>query len=57
MGEKWIYDGRDTKCPFYRKHTNMKISCEGIESRTSLHLVFEKKEDLKNYIKKHCNKQ
>ena len=34
----------EIKCPFFRGHTHLEISCEGITDDTSVKLMFQRKE-------------
>ena len=42
------------KCPFYSQNVKNKIVCEGLISRTTLHIVFVRDEDKKSYLNALC---
>ena len=46
---------RYVKCPFYRKHDESKIICEGISKNNTLHLAFQDQITRKRYMREHCN--
>ncbi len=41
-------------CPFYRRHKENGICCEGIDSTNSVNLVFGDSKKLKEYTKCFC---
>lgn len=43
------------KCPFYHDHDNNRIKCEGLSKGNTLHLVFESTEEMKSFMRDHCN--
>ena len=43
-------------CPFYSCEEDVKIHCEGVEPRTSIHLVFRSPAEFINYRLKYCDK-
>lgn len=54
MGNKNTWDDKFVKCPFFHKNENNKIVCDGMITRTTLHIVFVSAEDKKNYLKALC---
>lgn len=43
-------------CPFYSCEEDVKIHCEGVEPRTSIHLTFRSPTELIVYRQKYCDK-
>ena len=43
------------KCPYYKKHDQHQIVCEGINDKSTTHVVFGADYDLTNYMHKYCN--
>lgn len=41
-------------CPFYSCEEDVKLHCEGVVPRTSIHLVFRSPSELIEYRKKYC---
>jgi hypothetical protein len=54
MGNKNTWDDKFVKCPYYHKSESNKIVCDGLMTRTSLHIVFVNTEDKKNYLRSLC---
>ncbi len=48
------YDDMCAKCPFFKYYDDAIISCEGIEVKTSTHIVFSSPEKRKAYMKAKC---
>ena len=42
-------------CPFYRKHNDNKICCEGVSKSNTINLVFEDCRKQKAYSERYCN--
>ena len=40
---------KDVRCPFYKKDDGVKICCEGIDDKTSVHIVFPSSKDRRSY--------
>lgn len=54
MASTW--DDRYVKCPFYKSHSNMSISCESIfASSSTLTMQFSKKQLRVEHMQKFCN--
>lgn len=49
------YKSKYVVCPFYKKHENNHIVCEGTESSNTIHLTFGAKENAISYTKRYCN--
>lgn len=45
---------RMVKCPFYLKHDESRIVCEGVSKSNTLHLAFKDKYERKRYMKEQC---
>lgn len=41
-------------CPFYRRHDNNRICCEGINNDNTINLVFGDSKKLKEHTVKYC---
>ena len=41
-------------CPFYSCEEDVKLHCEGVEPRTSIHLTFRSPAELAEYRKRKC---
>lgn len=42
-------------CPFYRRHDNNRICCEGTSDDNTINLVFEDAKKLKEHAKTYCD--
>lgn len=42
------------KCPFFRRHSNVEIRCEGVMERTSCAILFERVQDKRMYQRSYC---
>lgn len=51
--ESWVED-TEVRCPFYRKETDTKISCDGVQEEHILHSVFQRKADQREYKATFC---
>lgn len=50
------YASKNAKCPFYNSDKNKQtISCEGVETGTTIHVAFDTVAHLKQYKKAYCN--
>lgn len=49
------YVSKYAVCPFYHRHDDNRICCEGTGSSNTINLVFGGKETLKAYTIKFCN--
>ena len=49
------YISKYVVCPFYRRHDNNRICCEGINKTNTINLVFEDSKKQKEYALQHCN--
>ena len=52
MGTK--YEDKFVKCPYYRRHENNKIACEGIRQGNTINLVFEQQADKRLHMHEYC---
>lgn len=52
MGTK--YEDKFVKCPYYRRHENNKIACEGSSQGNTINLVFEQQQDKRNHMHEYC---
>jgi hypothetical protein len=43
------------KCPFYHRHDDNRICCEGLDASHTINVVFEVPAKLKEYEMTHCN--
>ena len=43
------------KCPYFKKNDAVRIVCEGVCNRSTLHTAFESKELRKEYMGQYCN--
>lgn len=48
------YQSKYVVCPFYSCEEDVKLHCEGVEPRTSIHLTFRSPAELLEYRKKYC---
>ena len=49
------YVSKYVECPYYRRHDDNRICCEGTDSTNTLNTVFGNCNALKEYTAKHCN--
>lgn len=49
------YISKYVVCPYYRKHDDYRIRCEGFDKDNTIHVVFGNKVKLKEFCEKHCN--
>ena len=49
------YVSKYVVCPFYRRHDDNRICCEGTNSKNTINLVFGDKYKQKEYGIKYCN--
>ena len=49
------YVSKYAVCPFYHRHDDNRICCEGTGSRNTINLVFGNQCDLKVYGERYCN--
>lgn len=49
------YVSKYAACPYYHRHDDNRICCEGTEPRTTINIVFENSKRQKDYEIKHCN--
>lgn len=49
------YISKYAMCPFYRRHDDNRICCEGLNKTNTINLVFEAPTKLKEYEVAHCN--
>lgn len=42
-------------CPFYHRHDNNRICCEGTDPSNTINIVFEDQKKLKQYESEFCN--
>lgn len=49
------YISKYVVCPYYHRHDNNRICCEGVDDTNTSNLVFENSRKQKEYSKKHCN--
>lgn len=49
------YVSKYAVCPFYRRHNDNRICCEGTDTTNTINLVFENKRQLKDYARAHCD--
>lgn len=49
------YVSKYVVCPFYRKHSDNRICCEGTDDSNTINLVFEDSKQLKEYNICFCN--
>ena len=43
------------KCPFYQYDENMKITCEGVITNSSLRTIFHSPVEYNDYMKEYCS--
>ena len=43
------------KCPFYRRHDQNKIVCEGLEAGNTINLAYESSAERSRYMHERCN--
>lgn len=48
------YQSKYVVCPFYSCEEDVKLHCEGVEPRTSIHLTFRSPAELLEYRKRYC---
>lgn len=48
------YQSKYVECPFYSCEEDVKLHCEGVEPRTSIHLTFRSPAELLEYRKRYC---
>lgn len=49
------YVSKYAVCPFYHRNDDNRICCEGTDERNTINIVFEGKNQLKEYSVIHCN--
>jgi hypothetical protein len=49
------YAAMMVKCPFYHKHENSRIVCEGVCKGSTISLIHECAADRRHYMHEHCN--
>ena len=49
------YDAEYVKCPFYRRHDNNRIVCEGLAKGNTINLCYESLHDRVKYMNTVCN--
>ena len=49
------YVSKYAVCPYYHRHDDNRICCEGTDSKNTINLVFGDKYKLKEYNIKYCN--
>lgn len=49
------YVSKYVVCPYYHRHENNRICCEGTDETNTLNLVFGDTKELKAYGKRYCN--
>lgn len=49
------YVSKYAVCPFYRRHNDNRICCEGTDKTNTINLVFEDSKQLKEYAERHCD--
>ena len=52
MGTK--YEDKFVKCPYYRRHEDKKIVCEGLYEGNTIHLAYESYADKKSHMHEYC---
>jgi hypothetical protein len=49
------YVSKYAVCPYYHRHKDNRICCEGTDTTNTIHLVFEDRKKLKEHEKQYCN--
>lgn len=49
------YISKYAKCPYYHRHDDNRICCEGVETSNTVNIVFGDQNKLKEYGLKFCN--
>ena len=49
------YVSKYAVCPYYRRHNDNRICCEGTDMTNTINLVFEDSKKLKEYETRYCN--
>lgn len=49
------YVSKYAVCPYYRRHDDNRICCEGTDPRNTINIVFGDKYKLKEYGIRYCN--
>ena len=49
------YISKYVVCPFYRRHDDNRICCEGTTDENTINLVFENTKKQKEYGERYCN--
>jgi hypothetical protein len=49
------YESKYAVCPYYHRHENNRICCEGTNDTNTLNLVFGDTNSMKAYSKRYCN--
>lgn len=49
------YESKYAVCPYYHRHDDNRICCEGTDSKNTINLVFGDSKKLKDYGITHCN--
>lgn len=49
------YESKYAACPYYHRHENNRICCEGTNDTNTLNLVFGDTNSMKAYSKRYCN--
>jgi len=45
---------KNVKCPYFERMSERRIRCEGINSETSLSILFKDREQLEQYLETYC---
>ena len=49
------YSTKYVVCPYYKKHDDYRIRCEGIDKDSSIHVVFGDPRKMEIFKVKHCH--
>lgn len=49
------YGAKFVKCPFYHRHEENRIICEGLHEGNTINLVYESRIELRRYMQDKCN--
>ena len=52
MAQQWR--AKFVKCPYYHRHENNKICCEGLSGGNTIHLVYEDEKERRKYMEEYC---
>ena len=50
-----MYESKYAVCPYYHRHDENRVCCEGTSSKNTINVVFGDSKRLKSFCESHCN--